>query len=129
MRHLRHVTYKNIRAIILGKLRGTSQSEVGYSLGGLHRTTIANIMEEPAYKSVVDDVETFLMAGQLDDDRKRKNAILLKSLQMSHLNCADVLKTAQQLANDQVRDIPEAHPIHIDLEDVERFKEYFGIEF
>ena len=127
MKHLRHINYNNLRGILLGTLRGTTLSEIGYSLG-MHHTHVKAIKEEPVYESLVKDVETFLMGGQLDEKRKKKNAILLKSLQMSHLNNADLLKTAQSLSYDLAREKGE-HSIHISMEDVNHFKEYYGIEF
>ena len=115
---------ENIQVIILGILRGQSQSSIGDSLG-LHRQTVSKVMGSPGFQSTVDILEKFLMNHLVDDERKKKNGVILKAIQMSHLDKADILKTAQQLARQYYSDPGEY--LSVVMEDVDDFCEAFHI--
>ena len=123
---MKNATPANIQAIIFGVLRGESQSAIGESLG-LHRQTVKKVFDSPEFRSTVVSLESFFMREPVTDERKRKNAVVLKAMSMSHMDRNDVLKTAQQIAHQYYAD-SDSH-IFIEMEDVDNFCQDFNIVF
>ena len=67
------------------------------------------------------------MTVPLEEERQRKNAIILRAMSMSHLDKDDVLKTAQQLSPEYYSD-PHDH-LFVEMQDVEAFCKDFHIIF
>ena len=123
---MKNATSANIQAIIFGVLRGESQSQIGESLG-LHRQTVKKVFDSPEFRSTVDVLEKLFMREPITDERKKKNAVVLKAMSMSHLDRDDVLRTAQQIAHQYYAD-SDSH-IFIEMKDVENFCQDFNIVF
>ena len=121
---MKHATTENIQAIIIATLRGESQEAIGERLG-IHRQTVKRIMNLRDYRTMVDAVEHIFMTVPLEEERQRKNAIILRVMSMSHMDKDDVLKTAQQLASEYYSDLHQH--LFVDMQDVENFCRDFHI--
>ncbi len=73
---MKDATTENIQAIIIARLRGESQENIGKRLG-IHRETVNRIMNLRTYRAMVDSVEYIFMTVPLEEERQRKNAIIL----------------------------------------------------
>ena len=123
---MKNATPDNIQAIIFGVLHGDSQAKIGESLN-LHRQTVKKIFDSPEFQSAVESLEKLFMSETITDERKKKNAIILKAMSMSHLDHDDVLRTAQQIAYEKYSD--PGSQIFIEMEDVDNFCQDFNIVF
>ena len=123
---MKNATSENIQAIIFGILRGESQGTIGERLG-LHRQTVKKIFDSPEFKATVASLEKLFMRGTITDERKSKNAVILKAMSMSHLDREDVLRTAEQIAHECYAD-SDSH-LFVEMEDVDNFCQDFNIVF
>ena len=123
---MKNATPANIQAIIFGVLRGESQSKIGESLG-LHRQTVKKVFDSPEFRSTVASLEKLFMREPITEERKKKNAVVLKAMSMSHLDRDDVLRTAQQIAYEKYSD-PDSQ-LFIEMQDVDNFCQDFNIVF
>ena len=67
------------------------------------------------------------MREPITEERKKKNAVVLKAMSMSHLDRDDVLRTAQQIAYEKYSD-PDSQ-LFIEMQDVDNFCQDFNIVF